>query len=768
MLIQSGRWGAFPSLRSAYGARNPSFMDQFRLPAHSAAQVRTGGGFAGRMRQANVLLLKAALLDGDAALAAYRAWRATLDLNTISIGEQRLLPLLHRNLTRLGVSDPLSDRFRGVRRFYWVNNRKRMIFARRVFETFASAGVPFIALKGLSLAACYLEDPSVRPMNDVDILVTDENVAEAAAILGEMQLLPQNLPVEYVVKSDRLRSFTPGWAFGRGESAIDLHWRALHFDGRPRADEEFWSAAREATLDCTTFLVFDPADQLLHICAHAAQPGRAEAANTWPADAALIIKNSSDLSFERVVAGAARHGISAIMADALRFVASELELPVSLSAIASLEKAATWSERTEMRLADRPYSSSAAPTRLFLDFQAFRRSNQNTADGLISALAEFPKRTMGAAGTWVGLILAIKDGLGNPAWLRGLLGRDRYRTVPQLDHLPKVGEQLNFQELSFDESPLISGWSILEPTGRWTTGREAVLAWSVRGEEDELELCLDGHAFLHEKAPTKLVELWIDGKKITQWQFRLDAANPFPARVAIPRRLVRDRDVLMLTFVIQSPCSPAEVGESADPRPLGILLRSMSLDRAALLDPARGIVVSSTPPEHRLEYGRYRVIPALDRLPQVGDCLSLGGASIDETALLAGWSHAEPTGRWTVGREATIAWSVRGNQSELELLLDGHAFLHKKAPMRSIKLWVSDWPAVQWRFKLDGLSPLPARIAIPSAVVRDRDVIFIRFEVQSPCSPAEVGESSDARALGLHLRSIMLTKPRNSGPNDKL
>ena len=208
--------------------------------------------FAGRMSHTNVLLLKAALLDGDSALAAYAAWRATLDLDTISIGEQRLLPLLHRNLMRLGVSDPLSDRFRGVRRFYWVDNRKRMIFAREVFEALNRAGVPFIALKGAALAACYLEDPSLRPMYDVDILVTEERLADAAAVLAEKQLLPQGLPLRYVVTSDRLRSFTPGWAFGDREKAIDLHWKALHFDGRPQADEEFWRAAREATLDGTS------------------------------------------------------------------------------------------------------------------------------------------------------------------------------------------------------------------------------------------------------------------------------------------------------------------------------------------------------------------------------------------------------------------------------------------------------------------------------------------------------------------------------------
>ena len=69
--------------------------------------------FIGRMSPAHVQLLKAALLDGDAAIAAYREWRQDLDFYSLSYGQQRILPLLQRNLTRLGVADPLTNRFRG-------------------------------------------------------------------------------------------------------------------------------------------------------------------------------------------------------------------------------------------------------------------------------------------------------------------------------------------------------------------------------------------------------------------------------------------------------------------------------------------------------------------------------------------------------------------------------------------------------------------------------------------------------------------------------
>ena len=111
------------------------------------------------------------------------------------------------------------------------------------------------------------------------------------------------------------------------------------------------------------------------------------------------------------------------------------------------------------------------------------------------------------------------------------------------------------------------------------------------------------------------------------------------------------------------------------------------------------------------------------------------------------------------GHEATIAWSVRGHEGELELRIDGHAFLQKNAPTKSIKLLLNDRQAAHWQFRIDGASPLPTRIAIPAALVRNRDVLMLEnSHIHTLGSPAEVGELPDPRVLGFHLRSISLTK----------
>jgi hypothetical protein len=186
----------------------------------------------------------------------------------------------------------------------------------------------------------------------------------------------------------------------------------------------------------------------------------------------------------------------------------------------------------------------------------------------------------------------------------------------------------------------------------------------------------------------------------------------------------------MLTFLIRHPVCPAEIDIAPDPRALGLHLRSLTLKKA-------------------LE---------VDRLPKVGETLDLAGTEIDETPLIAGWSIPESGGRWTLGHEAIIGWSVRGQEQDLTLLIDGFPFLHEEAPRQTIELWANDRRIANWRFQIDTASPLPARISIPHRLIRNRDVLMLTFLIRHPVCPAEIDMSPDPRALGLYLRSLTLKK----------
>ena len=540
-----------------------------RLPTQMGDQENgppRARSFVQRISPANLLLLKAALLDEDAAIAAYRAWRPTLDFATISLGQQRLLPLLQRNLIRFGIEDPLIDRFREIRRYFLVRNLKAMAFGQRVFATLDQIGVPFIVLKGAALIACYLADRSLRPMEDIDILVPEDRLANAIAVLTAMNLHPQGISPRYLMRS-RFRRFIPGCAFVGPDQNIDLHWKALHLDLRPEADDQFWQAHRQTSLDGTPIRVLDPAHQLIHICAHAAQPGARAAAERWPADAILVIRGGKDLCARRLMVEADQRGLSAIMAEALAFLAQEFDVSISNLTISRMRASATWTERAEMRVLASPSKVLSNHWRsALLDCRCISREpiNRLITRVLPAYLIEWAQVNR----LTPALFIAVQVALGRPGWLRRILGWDRHRIRPDTDRLPKVGDTLEPGGPNFDETPLIAGWWDPEPSGCWTSGPVATVAWCVRGADHDLTLLIAGEAALHEKESVQRIDLFANDRRIASWRFQADTLSALSTRVLVPGGLIRNRDVLMLTFLIHRPISEAQKG---------LYLRSLTL-----------------------------------------------------------------------------------------------------------------------------------------------------------------------------------------------
>jgi hypothetical protein len=266
------------------------------------------------------------------------------------------------------------------------------------------------------------------------------------------------------------------------------------------------------------------------------------------------------------------------MASKLAFLADEFDLPIPRSAIVHLRSASGWVERAEMRLLatrSRPLVRAARPLLILQDFRrgegnGLEQSIGRSAWALVQARAG--TKRMGPA-----VIVAVQTMLGRPAWLRRLLGRDRYRDLPDPARLPQIGDTLNLLGAEVDETTLIGGWSWPEPNGRWSVEREATIAWSLAGKGGDLSLFVDGNAFLHKRAPKQSVELWANDRLIARWRFQAGKPSPLPARLCLPRSVIGKSDVLLLTFLIRSPRSPAELGISTDARTLGIRLRSITL-----------------------------------------------------------------------------------------------------------------------------------------------------------------------------------------------
>ncbi len=142
------------------------------------------------------------------------------------------------------------------------------------------------------------------------------------------------------------------------------------------------------------------------------------------------------------------------------------------------------------------------------------------------------------------------------------------------------------------------------------------------------------------------------------------------------------------------------------------------------------------------------------KLPSIDEAIDFE-SRMAHHAFMDGWSHPEPTGRWTDGGEARLAWQLPSNLvGHVYCDVDAYVFTPQGMRPPRIALWANDyfvqiWPAESF--------PLQRRLKIPRAAVFGRDSLVLTFVVRGMKSPAELGLSADNRKLGIYLRRMRVT-----------
>jgi len=350
------------------------------------------------------LLLRAALLHGNEAIEAWRTWRSRVDFEQIDHASARLLPLVYRNLESCGITDPLTNKLRGIYRLTWTKNL--FLFHRMVpvLQALRDEGFETLILKGTALIVRYYHEYGLRPMGDFDVLVHLEHVEAAIRLLAKLGLRP--LPSQFKSLGGPTLYVTHGHLFKDSAGLrLDLHWHLLAdctYDG---SDEEFWEAALPVEVHQVPTLALNPTDQLFHLCAHGTRWSEISTIR-WAADAVTVLERSQgDVDWERLVWLARSRLLVLPLREALGYLRHGLEASIPDQVLRELDAIPIpRMERLEHRL--RQGSKDAIgwlPLRLF---QYRRYRNMTAAQGR----SEPP--------------------LGLLEYLQHLFGLDRRRDVP--------------------------------------------------------------------------------------------------------------------------------------------------------------------------------------------------------------------------------------------------------------------------------------------------------------------------------------------------
>ena len=269
-------------------------------------------------------MLRAALLQGDCALAAWNEWRRSVNIDVIDYGSHRMVPQLYRNLQRHGVKDPLMDRLKGVYRYYLYKNEILMHRIAALLRGFEEAGITTMVLKGAALIPLYYGETGLRPMLDADVLVHTHQVEQAMEVLHSLKWKP------FRYEQPRMRiPIVHSTPFeDEGGRQLDLHWHLFWECFNAGDDDDYWENAVPIQIGGVQTLALSPTDQLLHTCWHGARWNEVPPIR-WVADAmAILDKSAHEIHWPDLLKKAQRHRFVLPVKDSLAYLKNKFDAPV--------------------------------------------------------------------------------------------------------------------------------------------------------------------------------------------------------------------------------------------------------------------------------------------------------------------------------------------------------------------------------------------------------------------------------------------------------
>ncbi|HUP01084.1 MAG TPA: nucleotidyltransferase family protein [Gemmatimonadota bacterium] len=299
----------------------------------SPHELRRGRWFGGRRPVAGgsvwpgprqELLLKAALLEGDAARRAWLEWADGADLGRVEGRSAKLLALAHRNLLAQGVHDPRLERLKPYRRRTWGRNQQIFQRLNRALGVLHASGIETLVVKGAALVPCYYRDASARGMGDFDVLVREDRFQEAYEALRESGWSSRYwLPEHFDTRFEHAIAL-----FDADGYSIDLHCHLLMACCGRGADDPFWEASVPATIAGVETRTLCAADHLIHACVHGMNWVN-EAPLRWVADAVTVIRSAPDgIDWEHLIRTSRQLRLTSPVVEPLEYLARTFGVPI--------------------------------------------------------------------------------------------------------------------------------------------------------------------------------------------------------------------------------------------------------------------------------------------------------------------------------------------------------------------------------------------------------------------------------------------------------
>jgi len=340
------------------------------------------------------LLLKAALLKGQASIEAWECWKLSTDVEHLDVGSHRLLPHLYSNLRDQGIQDPLMSTFKGVYRRTWYDNQLLFHRVSALLHAFRNAGIETMVLKGAALAILHYKDFGLRPMNDFDVMVPVEQTWAAIDLMRELGWDPMPRSPEALTESYLSIVNSHGFVHKAGREC-DLHWHLFPECCQRDADIDFWERSVPLQIHGVSTRSLSPTDHLLHICIHGAEWNPIPPLR-WVADA-IMIMGSSTIDWDGLVAWGRARYLTLPLRDTLNYLHRQLAAPIPRNTLRALDEMPTSRmERAEYRYKTQNYEEKTLGYLPVLWFRYLRLEGADHSNHRLVGFVKYLQRFWGA------------------------------------------------------------------------------------------------------------------------------------------------------------------------------------------------------------------------------------------------------------------------------------------------------------------------------------------------------------------------------------
>ncbi|MDX6767715.1 MAG: nucleotidyltransferase family protein [Candidatus Methylacidiphilales bacterium] len=258
--------------------------------------------------------------DPAAAKRTWVQWKRRVNLDDLDHASFRIMSLAYNRLVSLRIDDPDMGRIKGIYRYQWTKNKLAFRGKADLIRAFNQASIPTLLLKGAALCQSVYQDPTTRPMHDLDLLVPVADAPKVVRLLQERKWTAQHFDPDAIIANLHACSFLHP-QFGE----LDLHWHVFRSHCSAERDAELWAAAVDHRFEGAPTKILCPADQFLHACEHGTHYSPSSSLQ-WLVDACFILRRSSTrMDWDRLLEQTGKFSLTLPVRHTLAFLAEQFD-----------------------------------------------------------------------------------------------------------------------------------------------------------------------------------------------------------------------------------------------------------------------------------------------------------------------------------------------------------------------------------------------------------------------------------------------------------